>query len=228
MNRNTAASITSKTGLLGGSFNPLHIGHLRLCVEIMERTDLDTVQLVPAYVPPHKDISDILPFDMRCSMLGSAVENTPGISVNTLEKERSGPSYTFDTLKTLISDHPRNRFYFIMGDNDLLTLPKWYRGRDIALLCDLIIAGREGESLRELDDFITGFWNVRKADDGLWMVGGGKSIRHISMPRLDVSSSMIRSRWLAGKNIRWLVPDPVKDYLDLYREEIQRVWGSRK
>ncbi len=217
--------INHKTGLLGGSFNPLHIGHLRLCVEMFEQAGLDRVQLVPAHIPPHKNIRNILPFDMRCTMIESAIEDFPGISVNRLEKERPGPSYTYDTLQTMISDNPGVQFFFIMGDNDLLTMPQWYKGREIAFLTDLIIAGREEGYERELDDFISGFWNVQKPAEGLWRIHQGKMIRFFSMPRLDVSSSMIRSRWMAGKSIQWLVPGQVMKFMDLYGDEIARVWG---
>jgi nicotinate-nucleotide adenylyltransferase len=216
----------SKIGLVGGSFNPLHIGHLRLCVEILEQTGLELVQLVPAYIPPHKDIKNILPFDMRCAMIEGTIEGFPGISVNYLEKERSGPSYTFDTLQTLINDEPDRNFVFIMGDSDLLTMPKWYKGREIAFLSDLIIVNREGDDEKKLDDFISSFWEAQKSAQGVWQVIQGKKISFFSIPRIDVSSSMVRSRWLAGKNIQWLVSDQIKKYLDLYRDEVRAVWSK--
>ncbi len=217
---------SSRIGILGGSFNPLHIGHLRLCMEMLEQGELDNVQLVPAYSPPHKDLKNILPFNMRCAMIESAITDSAQVNINRLEKERPGPSYTFDTLQTLTSNNPDAHFFFIMGDNDLLTMPKWYRGREIAFISDLIIAGREGGNVKMLDEFISRFWDVQKQAEGLWLVNQGKKIRYFSVPRLDVSSSMIRSRWLAGKSIKWLVPDQVKKYLDLYEDETGKVWNE--
>jgi len=214
-----------KIGLLGGSFNPLHIGHLRLCVEILEQGGVDRVQLVPAYVPPHKDIKNILPFEMRCAMIESAIKDFAEVSINPLEKERPGPSYTYDTLKILTRTEPEARFTFIMGDNDLLTMPKWYKGMEIAFMSDLIIAGREDSDLNMLDEFISGFWDVRKQAKDVWRVNkGGRLIRYFTIPGLDISSSMVRSRWLAGKSIRWLVPDQSGEYLNLYRAEVDRIW----
>jgi nicotinate-nucleotide adenylyltransferase len=215
-----------KIGLLGGSFNPLHVGHLRLCVEIMEKRSLDHVQLIPAHIPPHKDLKNILPFDIRCSMIESAIRDFPRIILNCLEKERPGPSYTYDTLQALIKDDSSSRFFFIMGSNDLLTMSKWYKGREIALLSDIIVAGREGLDVKTTDDFISGFWDVQKKAQGKWLVNQGKYIEYISIPRLDISSSVIRAGWLAGKSVDWLVPEGVKICLDLYRDEVQRIWKT--
>ncbi|MFP4128737.1 MAG: nicotinate-nicotinamide nucleotide adenylyltransferase, partial [Desulfonatronovibrio sp.] len=88
-------------GLLGGSFNPLHIGHLRVCAEMLEQAGLDQVELVPTHIPPHKHIDYILPFDLRRAMLESSVKDYAKIRVNPLESKRSGPSYTYDTLQIL-------------------------------------------------------------------------------------------------------------------------------
>ncbi len=215
-----------RTGLLGGSFNPLHIGHLRLCVEILEQTSLNRVQIVPAYIPPHKDIKTILPFETRSAMIEASIENFSGISVNYLEKERSGPSFTFDTLQTLTRENPDEQFVFIMGDSDLLSMPKWYKGREIGYLSDLIVVSREGDDGKTLDDFISSFWDAQKQAKGMWQINQGRQISYLSVPRIDVSSSMIRSRWLAGKSVQWLVPDQVKNYLDLNEDKISRFWGK--
>jgi nicotinate-nucleotide adenylyltransferase len=213
-----------KIGLLGGSFNPLHVGHLRLCIEVMERCSLDHVQFIPAYIPPHKDLKNILPFEMRCSMIESSIRGLSTISLNRMEKERPGPSYTYDTLQTLMDNDPCSRFFFIMGGNDLLTMTKWYKGREIGLLSDIIVAGREGQGLESADDFISGFWGAQRREHGQWLVPGGGHIQYISIPRLDISSSVIRTRWLAGKNVQWLVPEAARAYLELYADEVENIW----
>lgn len=214
------------TGLLGGSFNPLHIGHLRLCMEILEQTEVERIELIPAHIPPHKDLKNILPFDMRCAMMESAVADIPQITVNRLERERPGPSYTYDTLKHFVLEKPRSRVIFIMGHSDLLTIPEWYRGREIPFLADLIVAGREGGDEKSLDSFISRLWDVQKLNRGLWTTGGGRTIRYLSIPRIDVSSSMIRARWLAGRSIDWLVPQKVKRHLDMCTGEIKSIWKN--
>lgn len=214
----------TRIGLLGGSFNPLHNGHLRVCIEMLEQAGLDHVELIPTHIPPHKEIEDILPFDLRCSMLESSVKDFEKIRVNPLESRRSGPSYTYDTLQILVRDNPENSYFFIMGDRDLLTMPKWHQGREIALLSNLLVVGRQGEDDRAVDDFIAGFWDVQKQSKGFWQIYQGKQIRYLSVPRIDISSSMLRSRWLSGKSIDWLVPDQVKGYLDMYRDEVSNIW----
>jgi nicotinate-nucleotide adenylyltransferase len=129
-------------------------------------------------------------------------------------------------LQALIKDDSSSRFFFIMGSNDLLTMSKWYKGREIALLSDIIVAGREGLDVKTTDDFISGFWDVQKKAQGKWLVNQGKYIEYISIPRLDISSSVIRAGWLAGKSVDWLVPEGVKICLDLYRDEVQRIWKT--
>lgn len=211
-------------GLLGGSFNPLHIGHLRVCTEMLEQAGLDHVELVPTHIPPHKGIEDILPFDFRCAMLEASVKNFEKIRVNPLESKRSGPSYTYDTLQILVRDNPETGYFFIMGDKDLLTMPKWHKGREIALLSNLLVVGRQGEDVQEVDDFIEGFWDIQKHSQGFWQIFQGKQIRYFTIPRIDISSSMLRSRWLAGKSIEWLVPEQAKRYLETYRDEVIKTW----
>lgn len=213
-----------KTGLLGGSFNPLHVGHLRLCVEVMERCSLDHIQLIPAYKPPHKDLQNILPFDMRCSMIESSIRDLAAISLNRMEKERPGPSYTYDTLQTLMENDPCSRFFFIMGGNDLLTMPKWYKGHEIGLMSDIIVAGREGQGLESAEEFISGFWGAESMEQGRWLIPRGGHIQYIPIPRLDISSSVIRARWMAGKNIQWLVPEGVRAFLESYADEVKNIW----
>jgi nicotinate-nucleotide adenylyltransferase len=159
-------------------------------------------------------------------MIEASIEGFPGIRVNYLEKERSGPSYTFDTLQTLINEEPDRDFVFIMGDSDLLTMPKWYKGREIPFLSDLIIVNREGEDEKKLDEFISGYWEAQKSAQGVWQVVQGKKISFFSIPRIDISSSMVRSRWMAGKDIQWLVSDQVKKYLDLFGDEVRAIWSK--
>ncbi|RQD56950.1 MAG: nicotinate (nicotinamide) nucleotide adenylyltransferase [Desulfonatronovibrio sp. MSAO_Bac4] len=213
-----------KIGLLGGSFNPLHIGHLRLCVEMLEQAGLDEVQLVPAYNPPHKNISNILPFEMRCSIIEQAIENSPGISLNRLEKKRTGPSYTYDMLSNFKMENPDSSPAFIMGDNDLLTMPHWYRGAEILRLSDLLIVGREGCGMDQVHDFILNFWPAHQKGKTSWSIEGGNDIRYFSVPRLDLSSSLVRSRWLESKCIDWLMPPSGVRILNHFFNEIESTW----
>ncbi len=212
-----------RIGLLGGSFNPVHIGHLRLCLEMLEQAGLDRVELVPAFIPPHKELKLVLPFDLRRAMLEGAIEGKQGMEVNCMEKERPGPSYTFDTLQAYIRDNPGHELFFILGDSDLFTVPKWHRGREIAYLSNLLVIGREGEE-SGVAGFTREFWNVRRLDEHSWQLKEGREIKYLSVPRLDISSTMIRTRWLAGRSIDWLVPRAVQDILDAHAHEVRAVW----
>ncbi len=210
-------------GLLGGSFNPVHIGHLRLGLEMLEQAGLDRVQFVPAYIPPHKDSKRVLPFDMRRDMLESSIQGWSSLEVNCMEKNRPGPSYTLDTLESYVQEYPGQEPFFILGDGDLLTMPNWHRGREIPYLSNLLVIGREGEDA-EIAEFISGFWESFQVQDYIWQVKKGREIRYLSVPRIDVSSSMIRARWLAGKSIDWLVPESVQKYLRARSGEVQGIW----
>ncbi len=104
-----------KIGILGGSFNPVHNGHVRMAIEVLERLSLDRVELVPAKQPPHKQEGDILPFDLRLELVNQAIDGVPGLGSNPLEGEREGPSYTCDTLNCYRTEQPDSDFFFIVG-----------------------------------------------------------------------------------------------------------------
>ena len=214
---------TPRIGLLGGSFNPVHIGHLRLCLEMLEQAGLDRVELVPAYIPPHKDPAGILPFGMRLRMLQESIDGVAGLEVNPLEQDRPGPSYTLDTLKAYRSEYPEYELNFILGDRDLFTLPKWHRGQEIARLSNLLVIGRQGGH-SQVGVFASRFWKVSQHKESCWELENGRRISFYSVPRLEISSSMIRSRWLAGQSIDWLVPFGVRDILTGSSGEVRTVW----
>ena len=113
-----------KIGILGGSFNPVHTGHVRMAVEALEQVGLDRVDLMPAKEPPHKGSEGLLPFAVRLEMVERAVEAIPGLGANPVEGDRPGPSFTCDTLTCFRTEQPQNDFYFILGASTFLELPK--------------------------------------------------------------------------------------------------------
>ena len=119
--------------ILGGSFNPPHVGHLRLAVEVREALgDLVTgVDLVPCAVPPHKDASDLLPFGLRAALVEACIAGLPWLACNRLEGRRQGPSYTWDTLTAYRQAAPGTDLYFILGSPDFAQLPLWRRGTEL-------------------------------------------------------------------------------------------------
>ena len=128
--------------ILGGSFNPPHVGHLRLAIEAAEALSslTDGVDLIPCAVPPHKAMTGMLPFDLRARMLEASIADLPFLRCNRLEGQRQGPSYTWDTLLAYREAAPDTELYFILGSPDFALLPTWHRGLElpacvISLLC---------------------------------------------------------------------------------------------
>ncbi|NJB67408.1 nicotinate-nucleotide adenylyltransferase [Desulfobaculum xiamenense] len=215
----------ARIGLLGGCFNPVHNGHVRLAVETLEQLALDWVELIPAAVPPHKAGPDMLDFELRAAMVDAAVDGVAGLRVNRVEAERSGPSYTVDTLTLLRETRPGDEFWFIMGACDLHALPHWNRGMRIPEMVNLAVANRIDEDLDRVTAFVAETWPDAVCEgEGAWRFGGGTRLDFVCVPRIDVSSSFVRERWCAGRRLRGLVPGGVERCLDAERERVARQW----
>ncbi len=128
--------------LLGGSFNPPHVGHFRIALEIREAFCPETTLLIPVADPPHKIDADLLPFSLRAAMLEAVAATLPGLEVCRIEAERSGPSYTVDTLIALHERRPDCRLLFILGDDNFSLLPTWHRGLELPVWADLVVLPR--------------------------------------------------------------------------------------
>lgn len=199
-----------KAGLLGGSFNPIHNGHLRLALEALEQGGLDRVELVPAFIPPHKDAHKVPSFATRCRLIETAIEHMPGLVVNRMEGQRSGPSYTVDTLDTYHRLHPDRETYFLIGCPDFVQLPKWYQWERLLELTHFIVAAREEGDEQVLSRFVdASLSQTTRKDEGTWRLPSGFSIWMMRAPTLEISSSLIREKMAQGRSIRYLVPDPV-------------------
>lgn len=207
---------TAGIAILGGSFNPVHIGHLRLAIEVYENLNMSRVELVPAFLPPHKQGQDMLPFALRLAMLKSAVENIPGLTVNALEGERAGPSYTWDTLGIYAEKHPDVPLFFILSLQDLATLPFWRHGRELINRATLIVAPRDGEDEADFCALVESIWGAYvsfPAPDGCLAAcevncpGVKGRIVLLKWSVLNISSSAIRKRLQQGEDVRFLVPD---------------------
>jgi nicotinate-nucleotide adenylyltransferase len=202
-----------RIGILGGTFNPPHIAHLVCAQEARHQLGLDQVLLVPVNVPPHKVAPDDPGPAHRARMCELAARNQSWLTVSTIEIDREGQSYTVDTLRQLHEDAPRDELVLIVGADAAASLPGWRMPEEIAQLATLAVASRG--TVHEGD--------VREA---LALVDSGPPAPRIAapvffdMPRLDISSTDIRRRVATGRPIRYLVPDPVADYIDrhgLYR-----------
>ena len=217
-----------KIGILGGSFNPVHTGHVRMAVEVFERLGLDQVELVPANEPPHKRGEDMLPFEMRLELVRRAIDGIPGLGANPLEAERTGPSFTCDTLTCYRNEGPANELHFILGASTFLELHNWRRGLDIPALASLVVVNR-WEAADDVASFVEEHWPEAVIEEvGRWRLPGGNAIHLLDIPRLDIKGGHIRRRWLERRNLSLLVPDGVRDLLEARADEIERYWGKRR
>ena len=198
----------SRVGILGGTFNPPHIGHLLCAEEALAQLELDEVLLMPVAAPPHKQITCDPGVDHRVAMCRLAAGGEPGLSVSLAEVQRGGPSYTVDTLRDLHARSPGSELTFIVGGDMARSLPAWRQPETVLDLAVLAVAEREGVRRRDIAESLAG---VR---------GAAERVRFFDMPRVDVSSSLIRHRVAAGRSIRHLVPAAVAAYIadhSLYR-----------
>ena len=192
-------------GLLGGTFNPPHLGHLVCAQEALLQLGLDRVLLVPLGVAPHKVVDADPGVAHRVAMCEAAVAGDERLGVSRADAERDGPSYTVDLLRGLGGEH---ELTFIVGGDMAYSLPTWRDPEGVLALARIAVAEREG---------------VRRADISARLAGlAGASDRvcFFDMPRIDISSSLIRARAAAGQPLRYLVPDAVAAYIEregLYR-----------
>ena len=199
-------------GILGGTFNPPHMGHLVMAQEAFDQLDLERVALLPVAVPPHKEAREDPGPAVRVELCRLAVAGDERLAVSTLEIERGGASFTVDTLRELHDVEPEHDLTFIVGGDMAQSLPAWREPESILRLARLAVAEREG---------------VRREDIArrLEPLHDGDRVVFFDMPRIDVSSSTIRCRVAEGRPIRYLVPDAVAAAIaeqGLYRQPAGR------
>jgi nicotinate-nucleotide adenylyltransferase len=199
-------------GILGGTFNPPHLGHLVMVQEALDQLGLDRVVLMPVATPPHKEAAADPGPDVRLELCRLATADAAQVSVSDLEIKRGGASYTVDTLRGLHERTPEHALTFIVGGDMAESLPSWREPEAVLGLARLAVAERDG--LRR-DDIAT----------QLEPLHSGDRVVFFDMPRIDLSSSAIRARVAAGRPIRYLVPDPVIEAIrsrGLYRNAAGR------
>ena len=198
-----------RTGILGGTFNPPHIAHLICAQEAMIELVLDRVLIVPARIPPHKRVEHEPGAHHRLELCRRAVAGDPRFEVSELELRREGPSYTVDTLQELRTHAPQDELVLILGGDIAAGLPDWHMPERVLALATLAVAKRRGTSRG-------------RVERALASLPGGERAEFFAMPRIGVSSTMLRRRVRAGREIRYLVTEPVRGYINahgLYREE---------
>ncbi len=200
-----------RLGVFGGTFDPIHIGHLILAEHCREACRLDEVLFVPAGEPPHKRGWQLTPGSVRAEMIELALAGHEPFKLSQIELQRHGPNYSALTLAELKRQRPQDDLYFIIGADSLADMPQWHEPARIVELATLVVAARPGDRWRDLDALRA------KLQE---RTGRNVDCLCVNMPLIGISSSAIRERCRAGKSIRFMVPAAVECYIKehgLYR-----------
>ncbi|MCM3215302.1 nicotinate-nucleotide adenylyltransferase [Niallia taxi] len=179
-----------KIGILGGTFDPPHIGHLIIANEVMHHENLDEIWFMPNQEPPHKIKSGSASNEDRLAMLRLAIKDKEGFHVQTIELDREGKSYTFDTMTILKEMHPEFEFHFIIGADMVEYLPKWYMIDELLQLVHFISVNRPNYS-----------------------IDTSYPVQFVEVPDINISSKLIRGKLIKGETISFLVKEEVERYI---------------
>ena len=189
-----------RLGILGGAFNPPHIGHLVCAQEALVQLELESVLFVPVGEAPHRELEQDPGAEARVEMCHRAVSRDDRLELSRIEVDRPGPSYTVDTLRELRERSPEGELVLVLGGDQAATLPSWRDPDAVLRLATVAAVPRTG-------------WSRERIEVKVASVKGAQRLVFFDMPRVDVSSSLVRKRAGEGTPIRYLVPDGVADYI---------------
>ncbi len=190
-----------KIGLMGGTFNPVHIGHLILAEQARTEWRLDSVWFLPNGIPPHKGLANNTSKDSRVAMLSLAIASNPDFELCTIELDDVKKSYSYETVRELKAMYPGDDFYFIMGEDSLISIGQWMAYELFLSEIKVLAMKRHGGEASFLMEKVTEL-NSR-----------GYEVHALDAPAFEISSSEIRKRIVSGKSIRYMVPDQVWSYI---------------
>lgn len=190
-----------KLGILGGTFNPIHIGHLIAAQEVQDSLMLDKVIFMPTGNPPHKEEREVVSAEHRLQMVKLAVDKNPVFEASDLEVNRGGKTYTYDTLMDLKKTYKDCEIYFIVGFDTLKDMDSWKNINDVFKMCIFVVVNREAPTSEVTDEI--NHKRLKYSSD----------IRMVTIPDIRVSSTEIRERIKEGRSIRYLMPQDVVDYI---------------
>lgn len=191
-----------KTGIMGGSFNPIHFGHLEIAECALKEYELDEVLFVPNYCPPHKSSGEMADADKRLEMVKLAIKAYPQFTYSDREIKKGGLSFTYQTMIELKEEEPETEFYFLMGADSLKDFDKWRHSEIIAQKCKILAAMRGDMGNQEVEQLAQKLSKLYHANFFL-----------LKIPQTDLSSTQIRENIRKGKSIKECVPKQVEQYI---------------
>ncbi|HYT88009.1 MAG TPA: nicotinate-nucleotide adenylyltransferase [Gemmataceae bacterium] len=207
-------SFAMRIGVFGGTFDPVHLGHLILAEQCCEQGRLDQVWFVPAASPPHKQEQTLTPFAQRVEMLALAIAGQPAFRIDELEKDRPGPSYTVHTLEEIKRRQPDDELFLPIGSDTLLDLMNWYQPQRVVAMAGLLVTHRPGWPLPRPEDVEASL----KLPEGIRL-----RLQTVEAPLIDIQSRDLRRRASENRSLRYLVPRAVEAYIHdkrLYRKSL--------
>jgi nicotinate-nucleotide adenylyltransferase len=206
-----------KWGLFGGTFNPIHMGHLRCAEEVRELFHLDRIVFIPTARQPLKTDRDIAPYDHRARMVQLAIDDNPEFALSDIEQQRGGTSYSIDTVTFFLDDAPKTReLYFIVGQDAFHRIQEWKDWEELLQRCHFIVMTRPGYETVDLPSILpehtaAGYVYDDRSDG--FTGPSGTSIYFRRLTFLEISSTEIRARLMKEQSIRYLVPEAVHRYI---------------
>jgi nicotinate-nucleotide adenylyltransferase len=212
--------VQRRIGILGGTFNPIHYGHLAASGEVQERLNLDLVLFVPSFLPPHKREEGIPSAVQRLEMVGLAISGNPRFAASDIEVARGGRSYTIDTVEALRLSYPETRLFFITGLDSFLDIQTWRQWEKLLKTCSFVVLSRPGYFFSDLVKMAF----MKTAARDLLALDRGEvkqalfqtediTITMVRISHYDISSTDIRQRIREGRTIKYLLPEPVEHYI---------------
>lgn len=217
-----------KIGLFGGSFNPIHLGHLKAAEELIELIPLDKVIFIPTSIHPQRKLNNMIGVDDRLRILELSIEDNPNFEISKIEIEREGPSYTIDTLKEYKNENPKIDMYFILGNELFESIDSWKDYRELFQYSNFLVIARPGEKYNNIDEVIplelkNDFrYSFRENKCVYYEHKSSKMLIFAEIIGIKVSSTMIRELIKKNMSIKYLVHERVEQYIksnNLYMEE---------
>lgn len=194
-----------RVGIIGGTFNPIHLGHLILAEHALCELELDEILFIPTGISHFKDPNTVLDKKKRIAMTGGAIGDNPKFALSTIETDRPGNSYTFETLEELKKSNPTTEYYLIVGADSLFQMEQWMHPEIIMKDAIILVAARKGQSVNELKE---------KAEE--LMEKYSSKIHVLQTPFIDISSTEIRERIKNGKSVRYMITDDTLAYIEKF------------